>query len=46
MNLQNEEARKKEERSAKLFKDAKNDCDSASNEEDGTDEPNDGNNED
>jgi hypothetical protein len=43
--LQNEEARKKEG-SAKIFKDAKNDGDSASNEEDETDEPKNGNNED
>ncbi|KAN0102837.1 hypothetical protein V8E51_011150 [Hyaloscypha variabilis] len=51
MNLQNEEARKKEERrSAKLSKNTKNDSDSAGNEEDKvdedkTDEPKYGNNE-
>jgi hypothetical protein len=50
MNLQNEEARKKEERrTAKLSKNAKNDSDSAGNEEDKveedeTDEPKNGNN--
>lgn len=51
MNLQNEEARKKEERrSAKLSKNTKNDSDSVGNEEDKvdedkTDEPKYGNNE-
>jgi hypothetical protein len=51
MDLQNEEARKKEERrSAKLSKNAKNDSDSAGNEEDKVDEdktdgPKNGNNE-